>query len=185
MAPKALPSQEALRQLLAYVPETGALIWRPRPLPQWTSSRKVLYLNRCAGQEAFRNECRKGYRNGRFDGVHYQAHRIIWKLVHNEEHPQIDHINGVKNDNRLLNLRPASNAENTINYDRPPGSSKYRGVSFLARENKWRASIGHEMRKIALGEFRDEEAAARAYDAAAIRLHGEFARLNFPQEVTA
>lgn len=65
-------------------------------------------------------------------------------------------------------------------YDRRPGSSSYRGVSFVRRDRTWRASIGHEMRKIALGEFRDEEAAARAYDAAAIRLHGEFARLNFP-----
>jgi hypothetical protein len=64
----------------------------------------------------------------------------------------------------------------------PRKSSKYRGVSWFKRENKWRAKIQYDGKQHTLGRFNDEEEAARVYDRAARAQHGEKAQLNFPAE---
>jgi hypothetical protein len=89
-----------------------------------------------------------------------------------------DHQNGNTFDNRLANLRLATVSQNKINERARGGTSKFRGV---CRTNTgWRVVIGCNGRQTYLGNFADETEAARAYDAAAVRLHGEFAALNFP-----
>jgi hypothetical protein len=93
----------------------------------------------------------------------------------------VDHINRNALDNRKANLRCATAAENSRN--RRPyknGSSKYRGVSFNRRLRKFVVYIGCDGENIYLGCFDDETAAAKVYDAAARKYHGEFAVLNFP-----
>lgn len=62
------------------------------------------------------------------------------------------------------------------------GISKYNGVTWHRKDNAWRAQIRHDGRQITIGNFRDEIAAARAFDEYALKARGEFARLNFPQE---
>ncbi len=192
MAAKALPSQEVLRQLLRYEPETGKLFRLPMSEahivttdargPAWAAQ---AFNARYAGQEAFTYSDRRGYRHGKVFGLKYQAHRIIWKMVYGEDPNQIDHINGDQSDNRLVNLRACTNAENARNYaKRKPGASQYRGVSWVARDKRWVASINVAGKgRIALGGHPDQISAARAYDKAARELHGAFATLNFPEEV--
>lgn len=91
---------------------------------------------------------------------------------------QIDHINGDPFDNRRANLRHCTADENKRNRRAfVNGVSGFKGV--LRHGNLWRAVIHIDKRRIDLGGFRTEAAAAAAYDAAAAKLHGDFAKLNF------
>jgi hypothetical protein len=103
-------------------------------------------------------------------------HRIIAGAGVGQE---VDHLNGDGLDNRRANLRLCTHAENGRNRakQRPPASSKYKGVSRY--HDRWRATIGignHKLRS--LGYFKTEDEAADAYDVAAKELFGEFARVN-------
>ncbi len=92
-----------------------------------------------------------------------------------------DHINHNGLDNRKANLRNCTIKQNNANA-RPAKwtSSKYKGVSYIKRKKKWAVYIKKDGRQFNLGCFADEAEAAKAYDASAKKLHGEFAHLNFP-----
>jgi hypothetical protein len=90
----------------------------------------------------------------------------------------VDHANGDSLDNRSQNLRIATKAQNAMN-SKAIGSCGFKGVSKTA-SGKYSAKITANWRSEYMGLFESAEDAARAYDAAARRLHGQFARLNFP-----
>jgi hypothetical protein len=93
----------------------------------------------------------------------------------------IDHHNGDGLDCRRGNLRVATRSQNQWNRGAPRSNkSGFKGVDWNAAMGKWRAKIRVNWKMHHCGYFEDPVAAAHAYDAAAIRLHGEFARLNFP-----
>jgi len=99
-----------------------------------------------------------------------------WKFV--------DHANGNSLDNRRQNLRPANTSTNGANSKiRSDNTSGFKGVS--PRQGIWRARIHVNGREIPLGRFGSPIEAALAYDAAALHHFGEYARPNFPQEVSA
>jgi hypothetical protein len=95
----------------------------------------------------------------------------------------VDHINNDGMDNRSANLRPATRAQNARNRKKfsRKCSSKYKGVCWHKVSLKWHARIMFENKRIKLGYFNNEIDAAKAYDEAAKKYHGEFACLNFPE----
>lgn len=93
-----------------------------------------------------------------------------------------DHKNGNRLDNRRDNLRPATRGQNTANRAGWSGR-KFKGV--FPKGSRWSPKIVWERKQKWLGTYDTEEEAARVYDEAAKRLHGEFARLNFPTEQSA
>lgn len=105
------------------------------------------------------------------------ASRIIF-LWHYGWMPEfIDHEDGDPENNLINNLRPATKRQNNTNCKSLKGSSsKYLGVSYL--RGKWQAKISFNYKQIYLGFYVNEIEAAKAYNVAAIKYHGEFANLN-------
>jgi hypothetical protein len=104
-------------------------------------------------------------------------HRLIMGV--DDPRIEVDHRNGDGLDNRRANLRTCTHAQNTANQRKSqrPLTSRYKGV--CRADGKWLAQIGCAGRNYRIGSFAVEEDAARAYDAKAVELFGEFARVNF------
>lgn len=117
------------------------------------------------------------YARGSFQGRRVFMHRHILGLVTNDER-QVDHINHNGLDNRRENIRICTRAQNQANKRQQRGTSKFKGVFFHTKANKWAACISLAGRNIYLGVFEKEHEAALAYDTKATVLFGEFACTN-------
>jgi hypothetical protein len=107
-------------------------------------------------------------------------HRVIMQAQPGQF---VDHISGDILDNRRCNLRLCTKSQNGMNRRKAnfATTSRFHGVHWCRRAERWRAQIKLRTGRRPIGNFGSEEAAARAYDAAAREHFGEFARLNFPQ----
>lgn len=123
---------------------------------------------------------KNGYavRNGDRPGYTIYMHRVIMGLTEGDG-LLVDHKNGNGLDNRRENLRVCTKTQNQYNQKpRHTSISKYKGVGYYNRDKKWRARIVVNRKDIELGKFDSELEAAKAYDAAALEHHKEYAWLN-------
>lgn len=166
-----LPSAEELREILHYDPISGHLTWRKK-----TTKSGRDRTGKIAGHKS-----RQGYVYlNRGAGRYWSAHRVIWKIIYGVDAPiEIDHINGVRDDNRIENLRLASIQENKRNrLKRKDSTSPYKGVVFdesrTSKTKPWRAKIVINYKRHDLGRYDTAEEARDAYLAASAKYHGEF-----------
>lgn len=163
---KPLPTIELLRELFRLDPEAGKIFWRVR-----TGNR--IHVGDEVGGPAS-----GGYRRVNLSGHLYTVHRVIFALA-NGRWPidQVDHINGIRADNRPCNLRDATSSQNKHNCGkRKTNKSGFKGVSWDKARGKWHPQIQAYGKYIYLGRYDDVELAALVYAEAARKYHGEFAR---------
>jgi hypothetical protein len=155
-------SIDRLRELLDYDPDTGNFSWR-------VGRRGGSYAGHIAGAVN-----RDGYIEIRIDRRLYKAHRLAWFYV-NERWPieHIDHVNGKTGDNRISNLREATNAQNLQNRHGAQANSRSGliGVTWHKQNERWRAEIVVNGTKKHLGYFETPEQAHAAYLKAKAELH--------------
>jgi len=111
--------------------------------------------------------------------VNLRMHRVIMNAPRELE---IDHVNGDPLDNRKSNLRLCTHQQNCHNFRKYKGKSRYKGVYPIKGSIKWGSQLRCGDTCYTLGRFMAEEEAAHAYDTAARKHFGEFARCNFPNE---
>lgn len=159
-----LPDAEYFRECFDVDFETGTLTWRVRPV---THFKTIAAMNRKNTQYAGKRPTYcgpDGYLTPRVNGTLYRAHRIIWLLAYGEwPQYEVDHLNGIRDDNRLVNLREATHTENACNAKRrSDNTSGVTGVTFFKRYQRWMASITVDQNIIHLGYFDVLEDAAKA-----------------------
>lgn len=161
-------TQEKLKSILHYDPETGLWTW-------------LVTRGRLA---------KKGQRAGfisaerywiiKVSGKSYKGHRLAWFYMTGRWPPfDTDHIDLCRSNNVWSNLREATRAQNQMNGPiRADNTSGVKGAHWHKRDRVWLASIAAEGRKIHLGTFRRVEDAHAAYAAAAVKYFGEYARVS-------
>jgi hypothetical protein len=158
--------QKRLREALAYSPDTGA--WTRLVDGRWGKvvQRKAGYLNK------------QGYVIILFDGKNRRASRLAW-LYMTGSWPKrdLDHVNGIKSDNRWNNLRLATRTQNIANGRiRKDNTSGFKGVSFRKLDRKWVPQLRFRGKSKYLGCFDTPEKAYAAYVSAARETFGEYHR---------
>jgi hypothetical protein len=160
----------AVRELLDYDPETGALTWRERGRKWFKSDHDQTRWNArfSGGRAGSAPKKKRGYVYVRSPGRIHKAHRVIWLWMTGEwPRDQVDHINHDRADNRWCNLRAATNADNQKNVSlRADNTSGAVGVRRHTHGDKWRAQIKVGGRFIHLGLFDDKTTAIAARQAA-------------------
>ena len=157
------PSKNDLIKEFDYLPETGQLVRK--------HSTKGYPPNRKVGRKTD-----KGYLVTTFNGKTYKVHHLVWIFHGKSNCEEIDHINRVRSDNRIENLRPCTRVQNLAN-SRAKGSG-YKGVSVCKQTGRWVAQIGVNYKNIKIGRFDTAEEAAVAYNEAAKLYFGDFAFQN-------
>ena len=173
---KELPNREYLLECFDYNPETGKLTRKERPIYHFKSKRYMDWWNNRYSNKNVGNY-KNGYMRTCIEKEEYLIHRLIWKIHYNEEPPNIiDHINGIKDDNRICNLREANYVENGRNQTKllKNNTSGHVGVVFDKRTNTWMARIQILGKTVNLGRFKTVEGAVEARRERAKQEFGEF-----------
>lgn len=165
-----LPSLKYLRECFWYEVSTGILYWKRRPRHHFPTERGwKIFTKRCVGKPALNSGDR--YSQGRLDGQHTAAHRVIWKLQTGKEPPPvIDHEDENKKNNRWKNLRETTHAQNCVKRN-----GNFDGVHKHKNKNRWVAQAGGQNGKRYIGIFDSQEKARVARQRAMREIYGVFA----------
>jgi hypothetical protein len=147
-------TQSELKEVLNYDPDTGIFTWKISPAPQ-------VKQNKIAGSLTS-----QGYIVITINRKLYPAHRLAWLYVHGEMPKKfIDHINTIKSDNKLSNLRDASRIKNGQNQIKAHKNniSGFLGVTWYERTKSWVAKIKNNGKLIHLGYYKNPELAYESY----------------------
>lgn len=142
---------DGLMDILSYNKDNGVFTWK-------------IHLKNGINAGDIAGYVSAGYIRITIDGEPYMAHRLAWLYVHGEwPKGQIDHINGIKSDNRIENLRCVNHGENMKNKRmRKNNSSGFTGVYFRKDNNRWTAEISVKNKKKKLGCYENLEDAIEA-----------------------
>lgn len=158
-------TQSELKSQLHYEPKTGIF------------TRLIANCNRIkVGDVAGDLHSTSGYCRITLNSSRYLSHRLAWLYIYGVmPKNEIDHINGVVDDNRIVNLRSATRSQNLFNRcAQKNNTSGYKGVSFDKKCNKWRSVAWLNCKKHHLGLFATPELASQSYQTFAKENHGEF-----------
>lgn len=156
---------EYLSSVFKYDPETGDLSWRDA------------HTNRVKAGDVIRAKIGKGYYAVQLDCHRMRAHNVVWAM-HYGKFPEgvIDHINGIKTDNRISNLRDVTHSQNAYNVGKQKNNTT--GVKGVSRNGSgFKAEISAEKKSDYLGTFPSLDQAAQAYANAVKILHGKHGRI--------
>jgi len=149
----AILTQKRLKEVLSYCQSSGMFVWEN------PKSNRVLKGETAGAKDHY------GYIVIRIDGVLYKAHRLVWLYTYGDmPKGNLDHINRVKDDNRVRNLRIANQSQNMHNLD------GQRGVSWDSARSKWCARIKVNYKTIHLGRFANKADAIAARKQAELTL---------------
>jgi hypothetical protein len=159
--------QDLVREFIDYNPETGVMKWKARNESHFKSKANAAQWNTRYAGKLIGSEHWKGYLTCRINYKAYRIHRVAWCHANGDTEMHIDHINGIKTDNRLINLRLVDNQENHRNMRmRADNSSGVTGVYWNKRYSYWVVQIAMPCgKKRSLGCFRclDEAKRYRAF----------------------
>lgn len=144
-------TQDRLRELVSYDPDTGIFVWRKSrgPVAAGDSANSINAL---------------GYVQIQIDGYNYSGHRLAWLYVHGEwPNHTVDHMNGKRSDNRIANLRDVEHQVNLQNQRRASSSNKHGVLGVSPSGNRWRAYLVVGQKQKHLGCFSTKEEAYEAH----------------------
>lgn len=159
-------SRDRLLEVLDYDQESGLFEW------------KISTSDRVKPGDLAGGPGTGGYTMIGIDGLRYRAHRLAWLYIYGLWPSRgLDHRNGIPDDNRISNLREATQTQNNANSKRSTrNTSGLKGVSLFRPTGRWQAQIRIYRQSIHLGFYSTREEAHRIYCDKARELFGEFAR---------
>ncbi|QKJ88069.1 HNH endonuclease [Paramixta manurensis] len=160
---KIIPSKDILEKFINYEPETGVFIWKVSPSPRVNIGDRSGWLDS------------QGYRYIRIENKTYKSSRLAYLWMTGNQPVIVDHINGIRSDDRWENLRNCLGDENNYNKGKESkNKSGITGVFWSSRDKKWRAEITHQGKRKSLGYYEDLFSASCARRSAEITYFGDY-----------